>query len=408
MSIAAGRSLITDDWRISGRVYRDEEVFEAEMRGIFGRCWIFVAHESEIPDGGDYKVAHIGRQPVIVSRHADDGSIHVMLNRCRHRGSAVCQREFGNANHFRCSYHGWTYGSDGKLIGVPFPDAYGDDFDTSTMGLLAVPRVESYRGFLFASLDPDVVPLREYLGNATRFLDFIADLPGGIELTARAHKLEYEGNWKLQLENTIDCYHFSFTHKSWLDILKQRGTSSPATWVSNVTKNESWRTLDLGGGHAAHEYGPLESYAAGAEVANFSSGELLPFNFVVFPTLGFVGAQLRVVVPISATRTRVLLYPMLPRGYDEERRAEILRNHEAFYGPSGAGSADDIEVGFERVRNGLSADATDQDWVLMSRGLHREVVDEETGIRYGRSADELTQRAFYRRWLSLVEEQLDA
>jgi phenylpropionate dioxygenase-like ring-hydroxylating dioxygenase large terminal subunit len=408
MSTTAGSALITDDWRIAGRVYRDPQIFEAEMRTVFARCWVFVAHESEVADGGDYKIAHIGRQPVIVSRNADDDRVHVMFNRCRHRGSAVCQREYGNANHFRCAYHGWTYASDGRLIGVPFPDAYGADFDKSGMGLVPVPRVESYRGFIFASLDPDAVPLREYLGNATRFLDFIADLPGGIELSARANKVEYEANWKLQLENTIDCYHFSFTHKSWLDILKQRGTSSPGTWVENVTRNESWRTVDLGGGHSAHEYGPLESYEGGESVANFTSGELLPFNFVVFPSLGFVGAQLRVVVPISVTRTRVLLYPMMPKSYDDAQRAEVLRNHEAFYGPSGAGSADDIEVGFDRVTNGLAADAIGEDWILMSRGMEREVVDDATGIRYARSADELPQRAFYRRWLGLVEEGLDA
>ena len=408
MSIGTRSELISDDWRISGRVYRDEEIFEAEMRAIFARCWIFVAHESEVADGGDYKVARVGRQPVIVVRDADDGTIHVLFNRCRHRGSAVCQREYGNANHFRCAYHGWTYASDGRLVGVPFPDAYGEDFDKSVMGLIPVPRLETYRGFVFASLDPDAEPLERYLGHATRFLDFIADLPGGIELSARAHKLEYEGNWKLQLENTIDCYHFSFTHKSWLDILQRRGTSSPAAWLKNVSTNESWRTMDLGGGHAAHEYGPLESYASGERVANFSSGELLPFNFIVFPTLGFVGAQLRVVAPVAANRTRVLLYPMIPRGYDEAQRAEILRNHEAFYGASGAGSTDDIEVGFQRVTSGLSADAVPEDWILMSRGAGRETVDEATGIRYARSSDELPQRAFYRRWLELVGEEAGA
>lgn len=364
-----------------------------------------MAHESEVSEGGDYKVARIGRQPVIVTRNADDGLVRVMFNRCRHRGSAVCQRDFGNAHHFRCAYHGWTYRSDGSLVGVPFSDGYGPGFEKDKMGLVQVPRVDSYRGFIFACLDPEAPPLEEYLGHSARFLDFIADLPGGIELSAGVHKLEYEGNWKLQLENTIDCYHFSFTHRSWLDILKLRG--QPTNFTQNVARNESWRTIDFGGGHAAHEYGPLESYASGQGVANFSSGELLPFNLVIFPNLGFVGAHLRVVTPISATRTQVQLYPMVPRGFDDAQRAEVLRSHEAFYGPSGAGSDDDIEVGFERVMSGLRADATDEDWVLMSRGVDREVVDEATGIRYGRSADELPQRGFYRRWLELVRDGID-
>jgi len=396
-------ALITDDWKISGRIYREEGLFDAEMRTVFERSWIFVAHESEIPSGGDYKTARIGRQPVIVSRAPDDASVNVMFNRCRHRGSAVCQREFGNANHFRCAYHGWTYDAAGSLVGVPFPDGYGDDFDKGRMGLVHVPRVESHRGFVFASLDPDVPPLADYLGPAARYLDFIADLPGGVELSARAHKLQYEGNWKLQVENTIDPYHFSFTHKSWLDILKDR-TGKPSAWVKNVTTNEAWRTVDLGNGHSAHEYGPLEDYAAGGGVANFSGGELLPFNFIIFPTLSFVGAHLRLVVPISAHRTQVFLYPLMPKDLGDAERAEVLRNHEAFYGPAGAGSTDDIEVGFERVMAGLSATATTEDWILMSRGLEREIHDEAAGITYGRSSDEVPQRGFYRRWSELMAE----
>lgn len=399
--------LISEDWRIAGRVYRDQSLFESEMNTVFRHCWVYVAHESEIADGGDYKLARIGTQPVVVTRGADDGDVHVMFNRCRHRGSAICQREFGNANHFRCAYHGWTYGSDGSLIGVPFADGYDDGFDKTRMGLVHVPRVDSYRGFIFACLDLDAPSLVDYLGHATRFLDFIADLPGGIELSARAHKLTYEGNWKLQVENTIDPYHFSFTHKSWLDILRARGT--PSDWVRNVTSNAAWRTVDLGGGHSAHEYGPLESFSAGDGVANFTAGELLPFNFIVFPTLSFVGAHLRLVIPISATRTRVLLYPIMPKAFDDAQRAQVLRSHEAFYGSAGAGSADDIEVGFERVMSGLSADATEEDWILMSRGLERETIDPDTGIRYGRSSDEVPQRGFYRRWADLVEqEDIDA
>lgn len=405
MSTTTEVPLITDDWRISGRTYRDQALFEAEMRTVFARSWIFVAHESEIPEGGDYKTAMVGRQPVVVTRSPDDGAVNVMFNRCRHRGSAVCQREYGSANHFRCAYHGWTYAANGALVGVPFPDGYDASFDKSKMGLVHVPRVESYQGFVFACLDPDAPSLVDYLGNARRYLDFIAGLGGGIELSARAHKLVYEGNWKLQVENTIDPYHFSFTHKSWLDILKDRG--KPSAWVKNVTTNTSWRTMDLGGGHSTHEYGPLEDYMNGGGVANFSGGELLPFNFIVFPTLCFVGAHLRLVVPKSAAETQVFLYPLMPKAYDDAQRAEVLRNHEAFYGPSGAGSADDIEVGFERVQQGLSATATSEDWVLMSRGLDRETVDPQTGIRMGRSSDEVPQRAFYRRWLGLLSGDAD-
>ncbi|WP_169736776.1 aromatic ring-hydroxylating oxygenase subunit alpha [Pseudonocardia spinosispora] len=393
--------LITDDWRVSGRIYREASIFERELRRIYGRTWVFVAHESEIPVGGDYKTAYIGRQPVIVSRVADTGAINVMFNRCRHRGSAVCQREFGNTSFFRCAYHGWTYGAEGQLVGVPFDDGYPEAFDKSAMGLTHVPRVEVYRGFVFASLDPAIVGLPEYLGNARRYLDFIADVgSGGPELASRAQKVVYRGNWKLQIENTIDPYHFSFTHKSWLDILKDRtGTSSP--WVKNVRTNPDWRGMDLGNGHAVHEYGPLER--AGENAHAIGIGELIPFNLNVFPSLAFVGAHLRLVVPRAVDETHVYLYPILPRGADAETRNRILRDHEIFYGPSGFGSTDDVEVGFDRVTNGLEASASPNDWALMSRGLHREVVEPGTGIRIGRSSDEVPQRAYLRRWLELME-----
>ncbi|MYW92110.1 Rieske 2Fe-2S domain-containing protein [Amycolatopsis rubida] len=392
--------LITDDWHVSTRIYRDPSIFARELVTVFHRTWVFVAHETEIPEPGDYRTAYLGRQPVIVNRSADTGRINVMFNRCRHRGSQVCQRETGNANFFRCAYHGWTYSSSGELTGVPFDDGYAE-FDKSAMGLVHVPRVESYRGFVFASLDAAVPPLPDYLGNARRYLDFIADIgDGGPELVSRAHKLVYRGNWKLQIENTIDPYHFSFTHKSWLDILKDRtGKSSP--WVKNVRTNPDWRGIDLGNGHAVHEYGRLED--AGENAHAIAIGELIPFNLNIFPSLAFVGAHLRLVVPRSVDETWVYLYPLLPRGADAETRARILRDHEIFYGPAGFGSTDDIEVGFDRVTQGNEASASAADFTLMARGLHREVVDEETGVRIGRSSDEVPQRAYLRRWLELME-----
>jgi nitrite reductase/ring-hydroxylating ferredoxin subunit len=392
--------LISSDWRISGGVYRDPAIFEAEMATVFARCWVFVAHESQVPEGGDYRTAFVGRQPVIVSRSSDDGTIAVLFNRCRHRGSAVCQREHGNANAFRCAYHGWTYANDGRLIGVPFQDGYGEDFDKSAMGLVPLPRVASYRGFIFACLDPDVVELEEYLGHGRDYLDFIADLdPDGIELSAGAQKLRFEANWKLQMENTIDAYHFSFTHKSWLDILKSR-TGKSADFVQNVKSNPAWRTLDLGDGHCVHEYASLADARAGAH--GVAVGDLLPFNATIFPSLSFVGAHLRLVVPKAVDATEVSLFPIIPKGRDATGRSALLRDHEAFYGPSGHGTTDDVEVAFGRVTRGLSATATSEDWVLMSRGLGREAVDPETGIMVGRSSDEVPQRAFYRRWHEVV------
>lgn len=394
--------LITDDWRIHGSVYRDEAIFDVESTEVFGRCWVYLAHESEVPENGDYKATWLGTQPVIVTRGADDGRIRVLFNRCRHRGAQLCQQELGNAKFIRCAYHGWTYANTGKLVGVPFDDRYGDDFRKSELGLVAVPRVDTFERFVFACLDEDAPDLSDYLGEACPYLEAIARGNGdGIELSGGSHRLRVTGNWKLQVENTIDSYHFSFVHLGYLKILAQR--DQKVDYVKNATRNDDWRALDLGNGHSALERGDLTKAGAGEALG---IGDL-PFSLIVFPNLSFVGSHVRVIHPRSVRDTSVRLHPIFPVGASEEQRDRILRSHELFYGPQGAGYPDDVEVGFERVTLGLAANAHDRDFAVMSRGLGEETRDER-GRLVGRPTDEVTQRAFYRRWHDVVAAALPA
>src|SRR5918993_3387893 len=120
---------------VSRRVYFDPEVHDAELQRVFRRSWLFVAHESEIPSPGDYVTRVLGVDPVIVVRD-EDGTVQVLLNSCRHRGTPLCRAAMGNSSHFRCSYHGWTYANTGQLRGVTFQvDVYGKDFDKSRFSL---------------------------------------------------------------------------------------------------------------------------------------------------------------------------------------------------------------------------------------------------------------------------------
>jgi phenylpropionate dioxygenase-like ring-hydroxylating dioxygenase large terminal subunit len=386
-------SLITDDWRVHASIYTDPAIFALEQERLFHGPWLYVAHESEIGHPGDYRTTYAGTQPVVVARGADDGEVRVLLNRCRHRGSIVCNAEFGNANYFRCPYHGWTYRNSGELRGITYDDAYGE-LDRSELGLVRLPRVESYAGFVFASFADDGPSLEEYLGNAAPYLQIVSEQgPEGIRLSAGSHRLTYRGNWKLQIENTIDNYHFGFVHRSFLDVLADRIGQAPPI-VKNIVNNPEWRTIDLGNGHSVHEFGDPRTGSNQGQLGD------LPFNLIVFPNLCFVGAQVRHILPKAVDRTEVRLYPIMQEGKTDEENAAILRAHEGFYGPSGMGGVDDIEVAFERVTDGLQA--TEHAWLVMARGLHREQPG-ENGILVGHAADELPQRAFYRRWKALLD-----
>lgn len=384
--------LIRPDWRVNGRVYHDPDVFRVEQERVFRRTWLYLAHESELANPGDYKTTYAGSQPVIVSRGSSDGQIHAMLNRCRHRAAAVCTEPAGTANYFRCAYHGWTYKNDGRLNGVPYRDGY-PELPKDDLGLIKMPRVASFAGFVFGSFAEDGPSLEEHLGNARRYLEIVAQQgPDGIRLSAGAHRYEYEANWKLQVENTIDNYHFGFVHRSFIEVLTDRLGEAPPI-RQNIQDNPEWRTIDLGQGHSVHEFGDPET--------GNNEGRLgdLPFNLIIFPNLCFVGAQLRLINPRGVDRTAVELYPMLHEGASDEHNAEILRVHEGFYGPAGFGGPDDVEVAFERVNDGLAA--REHDWLLFTRGFGSEQAGPD-GTLIGHAADEVPQRALYKQWARLM------
>src|SRR3954452_23160614 len=155
-------------------VYSDGEIFELEKRRVFGRAWMFLAHESEIPEPGDYVVRRIVDDSFIVVRD-EDGRVRVLFNMCVHRGMQVCRSELGNASHFRCPYHAWTYKNTGELAGVPFHrDAYGGEGGVERKGttLIPAPRKDIRNGMIFASLAPEGPSLDDYLGDFAFFLDF--------------------------------------------------------------------------------------------------------------------------------------------------------------------------------------------------------------------------------------------
>jgi phenylpropionate dioxygenase-like ring-hydroxylating dioxygenase large terminal subunit len=206
---------------IPAHVYNDAEIFDLERERLFSRAWLFVAHESEVPTAGDYVVRRVLGDSFIVVRD-EGGVIRVLFNMCLHRGMQVCRADMGNASHFRCPYHGWSYRNDGKLVGLPFhADAYGGElgFRKDGQALLPAPAVDAYNGLVFISLDPSAPPLLDYLGDFSFYLDlYTRQSPDGIELRG-PQRWRVRSNWKIGAENFAgDSYHTPHTHSSVVEI----------------------------------------------------------------------------------------------------------------------------------------------------------------------------------------------
>ena len=201
---------------VSTRIFIEREIYEQELERIFARCWLFLCHESQIPQPGDFFSTTMGEDPVLVVRDTN-GEVHAFLNVCRHRGNRLCRADAGNANTFTCAYHGWTYRNDGRLVGVPFlKEAYYGALPREQWGLIPVAQLDRYRGLIFATFDPEAPPLREYLGEMTWYLDAFFDRrEGGVEVIGGMHRWVMPCNWKFPAENFGgDAYHVQWTHLS--------------------------------------------------------------------------------------------------------------------------------------------------------------------------------------------------
>lgn len=407
-----------DQGRVRKDAYTDPGLFTTELHRIFQKTWLYVAHASEVPEPGDYKTTEVAGRPVIIVRGAD-GEIRALQNRCRHRAASVCQASRGNARFFRCEYHGWTYKNSGELVGVTYADAY-KDLDKSQLGLLELPRVEIYNGFVFASLNAEVEPLSDHLGEAAQYIDLFVAQGAGRPLKAAygTQKIQYEGNWKYQLENGCDGYHPNFAHRSFFRVMEDRtGAEGLGSYMDGSAAAES---RSLGRGHtlldqrntATDHY--AERYKASPDVdmivaelrKELSENELEEllatstspgFNLTVFPNLQLIGLHIREIRPTSVDNTVVHYTPLAVDGVPDGINQLRMRNHELFYSAAGFGVPDDGEM-FRRVGVGVESDS---EWLLLNRGQHREEVQGE--VVSAHITDELPQRAEWARWMELMD-----
>jgi benzoate/toluate 1,2-dioxygenase alpha subunit len=407
--------------QVHRRVYTDPAVFALELDRIFARAWIFVGHESQVLEIGDFITTDIGRQPVIMLR-GKDGQVRVLLNRCAHRGPKITAERCGHAERLVCLYHGWAYDLDGALANVPVPEGCTADFDKARFGLAGAARVDSYRGFVFASLSADAPPLEDHLGQMKANIDDLVDRApaGAIALDAGVHRYVYRGNWKLQVENVLDSYHVPFSHASTVNkkgeqFSRREGDKAGAKVVAQKKTSDAWkgrRSYVTGPGHgwtsntalddgkrtspSFDAYKATLAEAVGAERAE----EILTpqyHNSMLYPNMSIMGLNMhvRVIKPIDVDRTEVNIYPVRLLGAPEEFNARNIRLLNVTHSAASFVQTDDLEA-FRRTQEGLMSQATD--WVDISRGLGEERPDDHYNAVGELATHEMAVRAQYQAW----------
>jgi p-cumate 2,3-dioxygenase subunit alpha len=395
----------SDRFRVHRASMTSPDVMSEEFRKVFDRNWLYIGHESEIANPGDYVRRRVGGRPLFMVRGVKSGQVNVFHNSCTHRGAVVCRKDQGNAKVFQCFYHAWTFDSEGALSGVPDRDAYAGGLDFDALGLARVARAESYRGFVFVCYDPDVVGLVEYLAGARDYLDLIIDAaPADMEIVAGTNHYGMDANWKLLVENSIDGYHAVSTHDTYFKYLVALGTD-----LSGGVKGTSH---DLGNGHAVLEYEapwgrpvakwePLFGEDAKPSVQGLRRDLVDRFgeerahrmadlnrNMLIYPNLvvnDIMALTVRTFLPTAPDRMEVTAWEMAPREEQPDVRQRRLDSFLTFLGPAGFATPDDIEA-LESCQQGFTSGGVE--WNDISRGMGREPL----------ATDEAQMRAFWRRW----------
>jgi len=264
---------------VPAAIFGNDDLYKEELNKVFGRCWVFLAHDSEIPAPGDYVVRKIGEDDFIVVRD-EDGKINVMLDACRHRGVQVCRSTSGNTSHFRCPYHGWTYNTKGALVGAPLWKNALEGTAKEDNGLAHAPRVELLHGLIYASLDASAPPLREYLGGMAWYLDLLFGLnEHGVEVLGPPQRFVFDADWKSGSENFAgDDYHLGTLHRSVFEI-----GSFPVSFAENMKgyhiQASPGHSLSFSMANSVDEPGPKflgfpEALAASFNTARISAEQL--------------------------------------------------------------------------------------------------------------------------------------
>lgn len=408
---------LEEGW-ISRKIFYDQEIYDAEMRQIFARSWLFVAHESQIPSPGDFITTYMGEDGVIVARQKDM-SVAVFLNSCPHRGNKVCFADAGNARRFICNYHGWAFDTNGDLMGMNEERCYDPgDINKAEWGLKKVEKIGTHKGLIFATFDSTAPSLDDFLGDFRWYLDCMLDNDeGGAELIGGTMKFVIPTNWKIGVENFIgDAYHAGWTHDSGSKAMTG-GMVFPESDLPNT-----YHASANGHGHEFGLEGVGDIVVLGRQkVTDYFMSVLKPrmekrlgklrsqiFGSVasasIFPNVSYLPgiSTFRTWLPKGPTQTELRTWVIVNKNMPDEIKDEITRGVMQTFGPSGVFEMDDGE-NWENSCNTNRGYVTRQGRLHYRCGISRKDDHPEMpGIVYRGQFGDANQRAFYRRWLDLM------
>lgn len=421
----------TESYHVDRAYFADSDVWRRELRNVFHAAWMFVGHESELPNPGDYMTRRMGVDEVVVAR-SENGELNVMLNSCTHRGTLLCKADVGNTANFRCGYHGWTFKNDGSLSGVPRGrELFGKSFDKSQLGLVRA-RVATFYGLIFATFNDDLCSLEDYLGDMAFYLECLLNLSGGGNEAYRGpFRFTHLGNWKLESDNIAgDGYHLRHAHRAGFDLGLMGAQANPTEGVCiqfehghalraqrSASGEPGLRFL----GYPKERWPEIESRLSADQAQMFSDSGVM--HGLVFPNFGFIhmsrpggfdpgepdaaSLQVRLMTPLSASVVEMTMWHLVPRDYDDEWKSGSHKTTQRQHGATAFFESDDHE-NFRRLFQ-VNEGSVTNDRVPARFDLARGIEPYKPwfsgpGQIVGSDISEVNQRWFYTHYMELMRE----
>ncbi|MFZ8985426.1 MAG: aromatic ring-hydroxylating oxygenase subunit alpha [Steroidobacteraceae bacterium] len=430
----AVRALVRED-QVHRDVYIDPEIFDLETEYLWRRTWVYVGHDSQVPQTGDYYTTEIARQPLIMLRDAD-GEIRVLMNRCAHKGARLVSAQSGHceAGVLRCPYHGWTYRLDGSVRSIPLKSGYEGTClgkAQASQGVVQLPNVINYRGFVFVRLSPDGIAFHDYFGDSLSSIDNMVDRSpeGRLEVAGGVLRYMHQCNWKMFVENLNDAMHPMVAHESAAGTAKRLWAGQPddapkpmaieqfVPFVNGYDFFDRMGVRIYENGHsytgvkfsihskysAVGEYEAAMERAYGAERAQAILAEAR-HNTVYYPSLTIKGAiqAIRIARPIAVNRTLIESWTFRLAGAPDKLLQRTVMYSRLINAPTSVVGHDDHHC-YQAIQEGLAADGNE--WVSLHRN-HAPAEREGIAGDYN-GTSEVSMRGQFRAWARFMTDGME-